>query len=66
MGVCEAFVSLQTFVSRDRHSNGLPLALSPVERIVGYSTDQHGQLSMSICASLIIYLQTDWIHCYYN
>lgn len=57
---------LLTFVSWNSHTDCLSLALPPVERIVSYSRGQHGQLSVSVSASFILHLRTEWIHDWMN
>lgn len=57
---------LLTFVSWHCHTDCLSLALPPVDRIVSHSGDQHGKLRMSLSASFILHLPTEWIHDWMN
>lgn len=48
-----------TWTSSHRHTAGLTLALPPVDRIVRYSRDENGQLSVGVSVSVISHLQVE-------
>lgn len=57
---------LLTFVSLNSDVDWFSLAFSPVDGIVSNSRGHHSQLSMSLFASCILHLRTEWIHHHSN